>query len=438
MIRIKHIIIFYILLPIADIAMRTSTIKWYLKIKKMYRWDKIRVSDWQSNQLKKLVLHFYNNTIYYKRVFDELGINPENVKNIGDLEKVPPLTKMIIHEHFDELVPKNINTIRYKNAATGGSTGDPLKYYLDLESWSYSTASNIYSFELQGLLYGDKFVALGSSSLYPVDRKSLLHKYYYKLRNKIPMNGMNMSDDVMLQYIDFIKNNNIKYIYGYASAIYLLAKYVNANNLDVKLKACLPTSEILTEEYRKEIIRAFNCKVMDGYGARDGGVTADEITPGYYHVGYNSICELTDCYAEDTGKLLVTDLLNYAFPFIRYDIGDEVTIPQKEFDCYNGQVITKVFGRVSHVLRLENGHTLTGPGFTILFKDLNVIAYKIYKTGYLKVKIDIQPKENYTKEEEILIYGTLKKHAGSDCEIEIEYFNKFEADKNGKRNYFMN
>lgn len=404
----------------------------------MYGWERTEVLEWQREKLNLLVQHFYNNTIYYKRVFDELGIDPKSVRTIDDLKNLPPLTKKIIREHYEELVPKNISKIPHKHAATGGSTGAPLKYLLDLESWSYTTASNIYSFELQGLYYGDKYVTLGSSSLYPVNKKSTLHSIYYRLRNKIPLNGMNMSADVIKEHIAFIKKNKIKYIYGYASSIYLLAKYVAENKIELKLNACLPTSEILTDEYRAVIEETFHCKVMDGYGARDGGIAADELTPGHYHVGYNTICELTDCYQKDTGKLLITDLLNYAFPFIRYDIGDEVTMPNKIYDFYNGQVITRVYGRESHVIRLENGHFLTGPGFTILFKDLNVIAYKISKAGPLHVKVEILPNNNFTDEEEKLIYGTLKKHAGEECHIDIVHVDHFNEESSGKRNYFIN
>ena len=436
--RIKHFILFHIVMNVADRAMKTNIVKWYLLIKKMNKWDNLKVINWQNDNLKKLIVHFYENTVYYKKLLDDYGIDPYKIASIDDLKSIPPLTKKIIQEHFNELIPKNIDKIPFKNAATGGSTGDPLKFNLDLNSWSYTTASNILSFELKGLHYGDKYVALGSSSLFPVSEKSRLHNLYYWLRKKLPMNGMNMSDEVMEKQISYIIKNKIKYIYGYASAIYLLAKYVKSSNLQITLNACFPTSEILTDDYRKQIEDAFHCIVMDGYGARDGGITADELTPGFYHVGYNSIAEVVNCFTENTGKLLVTDLLNYAFPFIRYEIGDEVTLDPDSVKFYNGQVISKVLGRESNVIHLENGHNLTGPGFTILFKDLNVIAYKIYKAGNLKIKIDIQPNEKYSKEEEKIIYETMKKHAGNNCEVSIEYFEKFDTDKSGKRNYFFN
>ncbi|MDF1551205.1 MAG: hypothetical protein P1P88_25515, partial [Bacteroidales bacterium] len=204
------------------------------------------------------------------------------------------------------------------------------------------------------------------------------------------------------------------------------------------IKGCFPTSEILTNAYRQEIVKAFNCFVMDTYGARDGGITAYEINKGYYNVGHNSYAELTNCYKKDTGTLLVTDLLNYAFPFIRYEIGDEVTMPTNQTNFnYNGQVFTEIFGRVSDVIRLDNGRVLTGPGFTILFKDLNVIGYRLTKINGLKIKLDIQPKENYSYAEEELIRSTCKKHAGDDCDIEINYVKNFQTNQNGKRDYFI-
>ena len=55
-----------------------------------------------------------------------------------------------------------------------------------------------------------------------------------------------------------------------------------------------------------------------------------------YRVGYNCIVEVHESYAENTGKILCTDLFNYAMPFIRYELGDEIRLaPSSEDDGYN-------------------------------------------------------------------------------------------------------
>jgi phenylacetate-CoA ligase len=177
---------------------------------------------------------------------------------------------------------------------------------------------------------------------------------------------------------------------------------------------------------------------MDCYGARDGGITAYEISKGNYHVGYNSIIEIKDHSDEKTGTALVTDLYSYSFPFIRYELGDEVSLKTDLFkSVYNGQIISKVFGRTSDVINLANGHKLTGVGFQVMFGRLNVNGFRVSKIGDLKLLVEIEPSESFLEEEEKLILKIFKKHAGNDCEIEISKVDKFIPNKNGKRHYFI-
>jgi len=437
--KIKNLILLYFIIPCVDLVLRTQIFYYYRLIKRMNSWSAKEIQEWQNDRVKELIKHFYDNTLFYKNLFDKNGLSISDINTVEDLIKIPAINKKIILENYEDLIPKNICDIKHRKASTGGSTGDPLRYLLDVRTWSYTTAIKIYSWQTTSYLYGDKYVALGSSSLFPTTKKSWKHIFYFFLRNGIPLNGMNLSDKKLAEYIEIIQRNKVNYVYGYASALYLLAKFINKNNIKHSIKGCFPTSEILTDSYRKEMELAFNGSVMDCYGARDGGITAYEITKGIYNVSYNSYAEIENCYIQDTGSLLVTDLLNFAFPFIRYQIGDEVEMPKNQLKSnYNGQVFTKILGRTSNIIKLDNGNVLTGPGFTILFRDLNVKAYQISKINGSEIKIKIQRGANYADAEEKLILETFKKHAGNDCVLEIEYIDEFEKNANGKLNYFIN
>ena len=92
-----------------------------------------------------------------------------------------------------------------------------MPYLLDNRSWSFSNADYILNWERTNYNFGDKHVALGGSSIFK--RTSLKHKIFYHLKNKIGLDGMNLSDDLLGEYVEFINRNKIKYIYGYASSI---------------------------------------------------------------------------------------------------------------------------------------------------------------------------------------------------------------------------
>ena len=437
--KVKECLSLNIIFPIADRIMGTCVMKWYGKIKTMNKWTPNQIETWQEMELKKFINHVYNNTVYYRRIFDELKLKPEDIKNIDDLKKLPIITKEIAREYFDEIVPKNIASIKCRKQKTGGTSGVPLLYYCDENTWGYVTANKIYAWKTTGYHYGDKFVGLGSSSLFPFGKKSLVHKIYNKIRNGTMLNGVNLTDEICQNYVNIILKNKIKYIYGYAASMYILTKYVEKNNIDLtQIKTVFTTSEMLIPEYRELMQRVYQCRVMDCYGARDAGITAYEVEPQQYHVGYNVLAEIINPFEKNTGTLLTTNLLNYSFPLIRYQFGDEVRL-EKDNKLYNGQLITKVIGRTNDIMRLENGHSLTATGFSMIMKEFDVLAFEIRKTGDLEVELKIQTDERYyNKEQEDKILQTIYKYVGNDCKVNIVYVDEFIPLENGKRQYFLN
>lgn len=425
-------------LPLADKAMKTNIASSYRKIKQMRHYSSDEILEWQKRRLRLLIEHACNHIKYYNILFKRISLLPADIKSISDLEKLPVLTKKIIRENFNDIIPDNIQSIPYNKSSTGGSTGDPLKYWVDNRSWSMANANTIINWERVGYNYGDQYIALGSSSLFVNKKPSLKHQIYYRLKNKIGLNGINMSDEVCKDYISLIRKNKIRFIYGYASSIYLLAKYAQAHNQDLKVYACFPTSEVLTDQFRKTIQAVFKCEIMDSYGANDGGITAFAYKKGFFEVGYNCLVRVDNPDQNGLGPALLTDLFNYAMPLINYRLGDEIQIDtskNKDYP-YNGQIINNVLGRTSDIIQLENGRTLTGPGFTILFKDLPVEHYCIEKNGGNSIKCSVVKLPGFEQHHEDSIRSTFKKQMGEDTNFTIEYTNEIRLTKSGKREYF--
>lgn len=430
----------HLILPLSEKMLGTCASKWYKQIVSMQTMTSEEVHDWQVEHLRSFVKHAYEHTVYYRNLFDSLGLAPDDIKKPEDLKKLPVMTKEIANAHFDEIIPDNLSQIKCRLGKTGGTTGEPMKYYCDENVWGYVTATKIFHWKKTGYRYGDAFVALGSSSLF-AKKPSLVRRIYDKIRNEVPMNSVNLTDELCEKYVQQIKKRKIRYIYGYAASIYILTKYVAKNNIDLtQIEAVFTTSENLTDAYRDLMEKTYKCRVMDCYGARDAGITAYEMARGSYHVGYNAIVEVVNEIAPNTGMVLTTNFLNYSFPLIRYQFGDEaeLAVDVKENE-YNGQVIRKVIGRTSDVMRLGNGHSLTATGFSMIMKEFDVVAFDISKIGETEVTLRIQPIEGkYDMEQEEVIRKTIRRYVGDDCKLNIEYVDYFEPLKNGKRRYFMN
>lgn len=437
--KLKETVLIKGLFPISDIIYHTHLGSWYSKIERMLLWNPDDIKRWQISKLKELVDDAYHYSIYYRQLFDSLSIKPEDINSFDDLSIIPPLTKDIIREHYDDILLKGKKGLSYRHCSTGGSTGDPTHYIKDNNSWGFDNAFTIHMWKQTGYHYGDLFLALGSSSLFPTNTKSYIHDLYYSIKGKIPFNAMNMSDEIMVDCVNLIRKRNIHYIYGYASSIFLLANFIDRNNLKdtINIKACFPTSEILTPLYRETIEKVFCCIVSDMYGAHDGGIVAHNIDGGY-KVGYNCIVQVSG--DDVSGPALLTDVTSTSFPFIRYQLGDEITLGKGyNTNYFNGQVLDSVIGRTSDIIRLENGRVLTGPGFTILFSKLNIQGYRVYKSNPMEITVEIVRTDLYNTDiEDKLIINTMLKHAGDDCRIVLKYVDSVERRKNGKNLFFLN
>lgn len=437
--KLKETALLKYVLPGAELLSGTCAAKWLKRIEQMNTWSHSDIQEWQSVHLQAFIKHAYEHTKYYRNLFDSLSITPDDIRTPEDLKTIPVITKDIVNAHYNDLIPDDLSKMRYRHSASGGTTGKPMKYLCSEDVWGYVTAAKIYYWRKMGYHYGDDFIALGSASLFS-NKPSLTRRLYDRIRHEHPLNCVNLTDEICQSYYEYVKKNGIRFIYGYAAAIYLFASYLDRKHLDLShVNAVFTTSENLPDNYRELIEGVFQCRVMDCYGARDAGITAYETKRHCYEIGYNVIAEAIDEIADDTGSLLSTNFLNNCFPLIRYKFGDEAQLgnPQNE-SGYNGQILKQIVGRTSNVLRLENGHSLTATGLSMIMKNFDIVAFDFSKDGVNSVKLRIQPvKENYTKEQESVITDTITKYIGDDCALHIEYVDDFPPLPNGKRTYFL-
>jgi len=435
MANIKEFFLMNIVIPVVDTIMGMKIKYWYREIKRLNSLSRDEITEWQNRQFSDLIRFAYEHTVYYKEVIDKSGYSIDDFTSTKDICRLPILTKEIIRQRYSDIIPDNITKIPHRKRSTGGSTGEPLRFIIDENTWGYVTAAKIHAWKTTGFHYGEPFLSFGSTSLFRVNKKKRLHDIYYKLRNAIALNGMNMEDSICRKYLEIARKKRVKYIYGYASSIYILASYVKKHNVKYKLNAVFTTSEVLTPEYRQVIEEAFGTKVMDCYGAHDGGITAFEIQRGSYFVGYNTFCEVEN--PSEISTLYCSNLIDFAFPMLRYEVGDAVVMDNSANTHYNGQIIKKIEGRTGDIIRLKNGHTITNPGFTVVFKQFNVKAYRIKQLSESSLVVTLAVLPNFKKGEEVKIIDTIKKYAGDDCEIRVEYIDQFEPLENGKRRFIM-
>lgn len=215
---------------------------------------------------------------------------------------------------------------------------------------------------------------------------------YYKLMGVKTFDSFDMTKDKMDQCLKELSMNSIKYMYGYANAIYHLALHHQESNVKVKLKSCITTAENLTDTMRKVIETSFGCSVFNQYGCNDAGLSAYECE---YHNGLHLINTRAFIEVLEDGTLISSDTKNDVMPMLRYDSGDRIKLSSKKCKCGRGfPLIEEIYGRSNDVvINPKSGAIVHSEFFNHLFReDERIKMFQIAINGD-KMNINIHSNE---------------------------------------------
>ena len=127
---------------------------------------------------------------------------------------------------------------------------------------------------------------------------------------------------------------------GYPDALTLLAREQVAGRLAIRPALVGSGGDWLAPPARHAIGAAFGCRVRENYGAAEFPALAWECPEGSLHVGADwAIVEPVDEHyrpvpaGQPSYTALLTNLANRVQPFIRYDLGDRITVGRTPCAC---------------------------------------------------------------------------------------------------------
>lgn len=359
------------------------------------------------------------------KLFEKAKTSTRFYSQFKSYDELPVLTKDKVLSHYDGFFAKEKSTLIRKT--TGGSTGVPFAYYTTRRSASFMWASLIMSWETTGYQLGEKVMFLAGSSLFKNDWK---HKVFYKLLNIEILYASPLSDEIMNDYAERIKNQKTAVLYGYSYAINTFAEYLNRvrKHQFPHLKGVVCTAELLADSARAKMEKAFGVKVYDQYGCNEGGISAFECEHKNMHLVTTRAAYETDA----NGTLISTDLMNDGFIMMRYNTTDIVEFSHKTCRCNRTYpVIEKMIGRLNDVVVDMDKKVLHASFFGItLAKDTAIHQYQVTFNNH-SINVNIHSTHNdkeYFSEKYIPL---IRKYAKFD--IYTVTLNKpFEKTPNGK------
>lgn len=290
---------------------------------------------------------------------------------------------------------------------------------------------------------GDKFVKLSQNP-----RNRFLKKLQDKINRNHYLFVQQLTESNFKRIIDSIVKYRPTIIRGYPDPLFFLAKYIKDHNINPpSLKAITTTGNILFPEARNLIESQFGCKVFDAYSCEGGANVFECSSHECYHSTMEyGITEVLNSKGEEVqpgerGRLITTDLLNYAVPFIRYDSQDIVIKSKNKCSCHRQLLgIDQIEGRNNDILITPSGKYLIVHNFTGFFQQKDIGSVQQFQiiqdqADHIIFKLVVTPNFTTTDETKILQYWS--SYIGNDVSIDLEYVTDIPVSLSGKRRFII-
>ncbi len=360
----------------------------FLRIERQQWLPYERIEELQWKRFKKILKHAYDSTEFYMTRFKSAGIEPQDIKERKDLEKIPILTREDLKSP-EGLIASGFEKNTMKFSTTSGSTGRRTTTYFDKRAWLKGRVLLKLRARLAcGLRPSDRLAVFSEVK----GNNSILKELF--LRQKF----FSIFDTIEEQ-IPEIEEFNPSAMYGFPSYLSLLAdrKTDRMNSSRV-----FTSSEMLDLKTREKIERAFGARVFDIYGCNEVKEIGWECeAQNGYHLNSDwllvEFVKGRDTYMGDECTILVTSLYNYGMPLIRYELGDTCKLIKGRCSCGRGlPLISSISGRSVDYFTLPDNSMISPYAMTIALEKIDGIKkYQIIQEKKDLVTVNVVPENVY-------------------------------------------
>ncbi len=302
----------------------------------------------QDSQVKALVHLARSRSPLYR----ELYADQPQVRRVEDLAGLPVLHKDLLRKNLERLrtAPHESSLI---SIHTSGTTGTPMEFWFHRTDFQARMAILDSWRSWFGVEHGMRRATFSGRVVKPAgDGSRQFWQTNYPIRQRL-YSSYHLSSDNLNRYIADLNRYRPEFLDGYPSALHIVARHMLASRqrFAFRPRAVFATAETLTPQAREEIGEAFGAPVRDQYASSEGAPFIVECEAGAYHfLTYSGVLEIVDEAGRpsQSGRALFTAFHTRYMPLIRYDIGDEVQLPEPGGSCECGRsypLVRRLVGR---------------------------------------------------------------------------------------------
>jgi phenylacetate-CoA ligase len=408
-------------------------------------WSREQIEALRLARLKSLLERAALKVPYYRDLFGRTGFDPAAVTSLADLTHLPMLTKADIRAHLEQLKATDAQGLVRLN--TGGSSGEPLIFFIGTERVSHDVAAKWRATRWWGVDIGDPEIVVWGSpiELGAQDRVRLLRDRIMRTR-LLP--AFEMSERKLDDFVAEIRAMRPKMLFGYPSSLSHIALHAEKRGIAMDglgIKVAFVTSERLYDHQREAIERVFGCPVANGYGGRDAGFIAHQCPAGGMHITAEDI--IVEIVGDDgrvlppgeAGEIVTTHLATGDFPFIRYRTGDVGTLDDRPCACGRGLPLLKeIQGRTTDFVLARDGTLMHGLALIYVVRDVpGVRQFKIVQESLDLTRVLLATDETFDEKAVAGIVEGLVRRLGAGVRVEVERVAEVPKEASGKYRYIV-
>ena len=430
--------------PVQERLKKHTTVAVRRAMERSQWWDADRLEALRNDRLRALLTHAGTFVPYYRQLFAETRFDPETA-SLADLPRLPFLTKPLIRANTKTLESEQAVGLARFN--TGGSSGEPLVFYIGRERVSHDVAAKWRATRWWNVDIGDPEIVVWGS---PIELGAQDHMRALRdglMRTQL-LPAFEMSEQKLSAFVAAIRARRPRMLFGYPSALSLIARFAADKKIDLRslgVRVAFVTAERLYDEQRQQIADAFGCRVANGYGGRDAGFIAHECPEGRLHITAEDI--IVEIIGQDgqpvqagqSGEIVTTHLATKDYPFVRYRTGDIGALGTTRCACGRGlPVLDRVEGRSTDFVVAADGTIMHGLALVYVIRDLTGVAsFRIEQESLARTRVQIVPGPGFTDATEHTIVQGLKARLGSAVDVAVERVDSIPPERSGKHRYVV-
>lgn len=412
-----------VILPTFDRLKRRSTFAYWSDLDKSQWLSREELESRQILALTKLLVHAQAHCPYYRDAWSRAGLFAKDLQSLDDFRNWPLIGRETINANREQMKATDRNW-KLIAKSTGGSSGEPLHFFLDNVSNDRRTAAAHRGYSWAGAEPGTKQVYLWGAA---IGRQSARHRwkeYLYQrwLHRRHMISTFDLSEANVPRFFAELNHYRPEAIVAYTNPLYVFARSLEERGLRPHAPNSIVVGAEKLHAFQREVIeRVFRAPVFETYGSREFMLIGAECEQhcGLHLTMEHLIVEIVDDEGHPVpsgqeGNIVVTDLFNYGMPFVRYVTGDRGVAGFDSCGCGRGlPLLREVVGRQLDVLTTPDGRTVAGEFFPHLMKDFRSIRrFQVVQDCPEEIAISLVIDAHWTESQRRQLTDTVRETVG--------------------------